>query len=379
MRYVKPYYYDEFKCIADKCPDSCCTGWQIVIDEETLDKYEKGSGEFETRLKNSVDRQESCFLQRKGRCAMLNDRNLCDIVIQKGEDWLCNTCAGYPRHVEEFEGVRELSLSLSCPVAAEKILLSEEKLHFLTEENEKPDPLKEEFDNFNYLLFTQLEDTREILFSIVQNREISLEIRMEWVLELAGDVQQIVDGIRIENMEEILEFYKGNIDFRKMPRTREDREEWEEWEDCQERFSLLKELEPLREDWHPFLSEVERGLCQAGETRYLEISDEFNRRFVASWGKEKWEIFGEQILMFFLYTYFCGAVYDECVYSKAALSVFSVYAIREIIMGCWVLQEKQMTVEECVRLAYSYAREVEHSDNNLNSLEKWFMARFDER
>ena len=40
MRYIKPTYYDEFKCIADKCPDTCCAGWQIVIDEETLDKYQ---------------------------------------------------------------------------------------------------------------------------------------------------------------------------------------------------------------------------------------------------------------------------------------------------------------------------------------------------
>ena len=53
---------------------------------------------------------------------MLNDRNLCDLVIEKGEDWLCETCSRYPRHVEEFEGLREWSLSLSCPVAAEIML-----------------------------------------------------------------------------------------------------------------------------------------------------------------------------------------------------------------------------------------------------------------
>lgn len=36
-----PHYYRKFKCTADKCPDTCCAGWQIVIDEETLEKYHK--------------------------------------------------------------------------------------------------------------------------------------------------------------------------------------------------------------------------------------------------------------------------------------------------------------------------------------------------
>lgn len=377
MRYVKPYYYDEFRCIADKCPDSCCTGWQIVIDEETLKKYEKGSGEFETRLQNSIDWQEGCFLQKKGRCAMLNDRNLCDIVIQKGEEWLCNTCDRYPRHVEEFAGVRELSLSLSCPVAAERMLLSEEKLHFLTKEDEEPEEMEEAFEDFDYLLFTLLEDAREVLFSIVQDREIPLKNRMELVMYLAEDMQCALDESRLFEVEEILKSYKEKADLQEKAAAQD--KAGGEWEKCRKGFDFLKKLEPLRENWQQVLSDVEKSLYLAGEESYLKISEDFNSRFVTLWGKEKWEIFGEQILMFFLYTYFCGAVYDECIYSKAALSVFSVYAIEEMIKGQWILGKEQMTKEECVRLAYSYAREVEHSDNNLNSLEEWFMKYFDEK
>ena len=107
MRYVKPYYYNEFKCIADKCPDTCCAGWQIVIDDETLDKYSSEKDEFSHRLKNSIDWAEGVFHQNNGRCAMLNDNNLCDLVTAKGEGALCKTCHMYPRHIEEFEGVRE--------------------------------------------------------------------------------------------------------------------------------------------------------------------------------------------------------------------------------------------------------------------------------
>ena len=41
MIYTRPDYFSEFTCIADKCPDTCCAGWQIVIDEESLEKYKK--------------------------------------------------------------------------------------------------------------------------------------------------------------------------------------------------------------------------------------------------------------------------------------------------------------------------------------------------
>lgn len=38
MRYLKPHYYDKFVCTAGDCPDSCCAGWQIMIDETSLER-----------------------------------------------------------------------------------------------------------------------------------------------------------------------------------------------------------------------------------------------------------------------------------------------------------------------------------------------------
>ena len=39
MVFRVPSYYKNFRCIADKCPDNCCRGWEIDIDEDTLDYY----------------------------------------------------------------------------------------------------------------------------------------------------------------------------------------------------------------------------------------------------------------------------------------------------------------------------------------------------
>ena len=141
MRYIKPDYYDDFCCTADQCPDTCCAGWQIMIDDESLERYAEVQGDFGRRLRNSIDWQEGAFYQDHGRCAFLNEHNLCDLYTALGSEALCDTCRKYPRHVEEYEGLREWSLSLSCPVAAEIILSQQGFPVFITEEDEEPDEL----------------------------------------------------------------------------------------------------------------------------------------------------------------------------------------------------------------------------------------------
>ena len=83
MLYTIPHYYKKFQCIAGECPDTCCAGWQIVIDDRTREKYRRAEGAFGNRLHNSIDWKESCFQQYEGRCAFLNDENLCDIYQEK--------------------------------------------------------------------------------------------------------------------------------------------------------------------------------------------------------------------------------------------------------------------------------------------------------
>ena len=95
MLYTRPDYYEEFECIADKCEDTCCAGWQIVIDRETLKKYTKIKGDFRKRMFRSVNWFTGTFKQdREKRCAFLNDRNLCDLYLSQ--------MPGLPVHLLEF-------------------------------------------------------------------------------------------------------------------------------------------------------------------------------------------------------------------------------------------------------------------------------------
>ena len=92
MQYTIPDYYDDFSCIGGACPDTCCAGWQIVIDENSLEQYKSVEGPFGNRLKNEIDWKEKVFLQYQGDCCFLNEDKLCDIYAEIGKDKLCKTC-----------------------------------------------------------------------------------------------------------------------------------------------------------------------------------------------------------------------------------------------------------------------------------------------
>ena len=137
MQYTIPDYYKEFTCIADKCEDTCCAGWKIVIDKKSLNKYKHVKGKFWFTMLKSVDWIRGIFRQDKEkRCAFLNDCNLCEMYANLGEKSLCKTCRLYPRHVEKFEDVREITLSVSCPEVARILMEKKEPVRFLTYEKE---------------------------------------------------------------------------------------------------------------------------------------------------------------------------------------------------------------------------------------------------
>lgn len=363
MYYRKPHYYEKFFCTADQCPDTCCAGWQIVIDENSLEKYSNVSGDFGIRLLNSIDWREGIFEQYDKRCSFLNSENLCDIYKELGAEALCDTCRLYPRHIEEFENLREFSLSLSCPVAAKMILECQEPVKFLEEQDEQEE-CEDDFEDFDFLLFDCLLEVREKLFSIVQNRKIPVEKRMFCVLRTAKNLQDALDegelferdfisDMELYLQEEIKEF-SGSF-----------------YETVQVLRKDLLRLEVLREEWKANLKEAE-NLFQKGEIWYMDKRERYKAEIKNTIGQEQWDIYKEQLLMFFLYTYFCGAVYDDMIYSKGVLSVTSVFWIEEITFWNWAKDERIIEEKNILETAYRYAREIEHSDENLNLLEEIF-------
>lgn len=347
MEYTIPDYYTKFSCIGKDCEDTCCAGWSIVIDEKSLAKYHRFPGPFGNRLHNSIDWKEGTFQQRQRRCAFLNDENLCDIYMEAGRDKLCKTCRTYPRHIEEFEGVREISLSLSCPEAARIILGNRKKVRFVTKSRETK---QEEYEYFDYLLYTKLLDVRELMIRIVQNREADIRVRMSMVLSLAHDMQQRLNRSEIFGIDELLERYgreDASVRFERVLRKKIKPGET----DHPEYLRTLYLLEVLREEWTDDLIQAEKRMVKRQKN---PVDD----------------IILEQILVYFLFVYFAGAVYDERPYEKAKLAVYSTMMILELIQA----EEAEPDFPVIVDIAHRYAREIEHSDKNLHILEREFLT-----
>lgn len=371
MYYRKPQYYDDFTCIADHCPDTCCAGWQIVIDEKSLEEYSCVEGEVGVRLQKSIDWEEGVFHQYNRRCAFLNKENLCDLYRELGAEGLCDTCRLYPRHIEEFEEVREFSLSLSCPVAAEMILGQKEPVHFLEEADEALE--EEDYEDFDSILYDWLEEAREVLFGILQNRKLSIATRMALILNTADLAQKALDhGTLLElDLEAEIQDFLGRSQTIEKEKT-----ETEFLEIRKKMLKDLQKLEVLREEWPRILERLEQQLYAPDEGNYQQIRQEFCRQMQGTEEqKQQWEIYKEQLLLFFLYTYFCGSVYDDMIYTKAVLAVFSVLWIEELAMDRWLFQGRKLEFQDLVEVAYTYAREIEHSDENLNLLEEFFDTR----
>jgi len=365
LRYIKPDYYDDFACVADKCPDTCCAGWQIMIDEESLEKYGEVTGEFGKRLVNSIDWQEGCFYQYNRRCAFLNEENLCDLYTALGAKSLCNTCKNYPRHTEEYEGLRELSLSLSCPIAAKMILLQEKFPEFVEYEDDKEEELAEEFEDFDILMFTQLEDARAAVLKHLKEAEGSLEEKMEAYLQFAGKMQDCIDRAEYFEVDTVIRAFEEGT----QPEEECAEEKDARYSHRKQLFLHIVELERLREEWTEVLEGLERTLYKGGAEKYDLLVEDFEAYLDSTLeGKNRYEMIGVQLFVFFLYTYFCGAVYDDRIYSKMALATESVRFIRELYLARW-LEKGELTEADYVELAYRYAREIEHSDLNLEAME----------
>lgn len=124
MKLYAPAYYKRFACTADKCDHSCCIGWEIDVDPDALEKYQKlqgGYGETVT-LSISTEGTPHFKLSDHDRCPHLDERGLCKIILNLGEDYLCRICREHPRFYN-FTDVAEVGLGMSCREAA-KIILS---------------------------------------------------------------------------------------------------------------------------------------------------------------------------------------------------------------------------------------------------------------
>ncbi len=182
MKVFAPDYYNDFKCIAEKCKHNCCIGWEINIDSETADFYKSVPGDFGKKLRENIDFSDSggvFKLCENERCPFLNKRGLCDIYINLGKNALSQICSDHPRFRNFYESRTEIGLGLCCEEAARLMLEKTDKTTLVEISNDGiPDCVSESESEFFAL--------REELFSALQNREKTFSARIDDAFRLIG-------------------------------------------------------------------------------------------------------------------------------------------------------------------------------------------------
>lgn len=203
MKIITPDYYQNFKCIKGECKHSCCIGWEIDIDDKTLEKYNNFKGDFSEKLKENIVVGDSAYfkLDKDERCPFLNDKGLCDIIINSGEDMLCQICRDHPRFRNFYDDFVEIGLGLACEAAAKIILSKSEKVTL---------NLTDEMQQIPVINF------REKLFCALQNRDLPIDERVDNVLKMVGadfpcdkDWYSVFNGL--EKMDKTWEGYLPRI------------------------------------------------------------------------------------------------------------------------------------------------------------------------
>jgi len=179
---------DHFQCLAGNCPASCCSGWQIEIEPELVERWKT--------LPDPVDRERFPSLVRsvsdgttsklfitgsdQPRCGLLNAENLCEAHLRYGVDSTPLTCRSFPRMLEQAGAIRMESASPACPVIAQRVVVDDgtRPLFVRTPPSESSAPLQTE-ERIRHGLI-------ELLSRLMQAEAIPVGIRLYWLAEQAG-------------------------------------------------------------------------------------------------------------------------------------------------------------------------------------------------
>jgi len=334
MKNVYPIYMEKFSCIAGKCPDTCCAGWEIVIDEKFENIYKSSSS---NAAKYAVSRMHTdsegdvCLKLENGRCPMLNDENLCRLYIEMGESALCDVCRIYPRFNKECEDVIFSGISLSCPEAA-RLIFEDERFGELnlSDKNIHSDKLK---DILN-------------VYAALRKRIIS-----GGIFNINKDSDEIQDELLFGDIKKALEIASDSFIDDFVPPA----------EDVLNLAKNIFNLEILTDEWKELISKLIFHLKKAvnDESSLKKRSDALT--LCASLKEIK------NIGIYYLYKYMPEAIYDNDVNIMTGIAYSSLCIISEIY-AMELMETDELNFQRKLRIAQLFSKEIEHNEDNLDTL-----------
>ena len=382
MKVLKPFYYDDFKCIGGECIDNCCgNNWRIDIDEKTYKKYKKLKGEWGKKINNNISRKRSNpnYLQygkinlKNNKCSLLSEDGLCTIHGSLGEDYLCNTCRVYPREIRKYGEIYERNLSISCPEVARYIIKSKDNFSFDLEDEKLSDLDKDYIVNnkYNEKLYNILWDTRSLAMEIIQFKEIEIWKRISFFKMLTDKVQNIINEKQYDNYEEVLNNFREQVTNINVINSLD---KISVIPDVKVKFiqsalqvrannglnndkftSLIIEYNELFDKDIDFKSNVEN---------IIKIEEEFN-----TYLKEHKNIL-KNLLIYLIYKYFMKSLHTKDLNAEVNNIILSYAMMKMLLLARYNKNNKELNEEDFVEVFYLFSRTVEHNLVFLSNIYK---------
>lgn len=317
-----PDYYERFHCLAGGCPQSCCIGWEVEIDDDTAAWYAQAAGALGDKLRGSLCRDAEgtlCFPLSGGRCPFLDGAGLCEIHRQMGARHTSVTCREHPRFTEDFGPLREISLSASCPEAARLLLEGEEALSFPTVEIEEEGEAGDSW-------LAPLLALRERCMRLLADRSMPVRRRLAQLLALGSEAQLLLDDDRAEELPALCQRWTP---------LRVSHVTYDGAALLPSIFKKLASLEVLEPDWLALLRRAEGAQAASLPAPMLE-----------------------RMTAYFLFRWLAKAVNDGDALGRIQLTVLSVLTV-ERLSACTPSPREAL---------YRYCREIEHCQENLDAL-----------
>lgn len=379
---LKPSFYNDFSCIADKCESNCCSeNWNIFIDKKTYKEYMNFSGKLKNELKKNIkiykDHKSTTDyakirLSKDGRCSLLNKDGLCKIHAKIGGESLSHVCRTYPREVLKIGNIYEYKLTISCPEVARYALLNKEKFSFVLEEGEISK--KEEYYipsiNFDDYYFDLLWKVRSFSIEIIQNRNIDLWKRI-MILGLFCDeidknlqskdvIINIISKYRIMmNTEKVLESIE-NIQ-----------------SNNEKKLNLTMQFVKNRVNYGVYNKEFIKicnnidevlGISENKPEEYVREKYEELERILYKSFIEKNQYIMENYLVNSIFKEFVFVYKNNSFYDRFVKVVTQYSIVRFLLLGQLGKKKDEFNDDDIIKVFYSFSRVIEHNPQFMNML-----------
>lgn len=360
MKYLIMDWFGKFQCIGGECSATCCSGWNIKIDEESIEKYEKLKAEGEELFADTYCNENNSMRMVGQSCLFLTEDGWCKLVRNYGEDILCDTCKIYPRMCNVYGDVNECTVKISCPVVAD-YLLSEEEIAFIYSEDDK-----EKDEEYDYVVYDAMSHIRSYIVDLMQEyREYPLAGRLFCALDASYKVEKMYqkEELTIEKTDELLKVLRDTMYLDNVcSQVQELDTNFEVKRKCiVELLQLFFATQPedkkadKNSELRTYLQEI-----QNNPTIFYEDLDEFTK--VCSEYERMYE-------NYFIYQYFAYFMPDKKKTFRWRMAVLEFCYIQLLAMIAWK-REKKLSKTQYRDIIVFVARKLEHNDIQTETINK---------